>query len=151
MDLSASRFAFLDVTAKHLSVVTCSVCTCYGFVFGEVTGEGVASWSSYNTRPKYLPDDSSTWSPIPWRGVPVKLRKRGAIEAADWCVSPAASQIGGFPTWVQDSDYPQCPCCKQTMVFIAQIDQSAFDAYEGIYYAFLCSRCRITATTYQQS
>ena len=37
------------------------------------------------------------------------------------------------------------------MKFIAQLDNGAFPLYGGIYYAFLCSECRITATTYQQT
>jgi hypothetical protein len=151
IDLQDSRFAFLGVKAKTLPVVSCRVCACYGTVFGEVTADGTAHWSDCNVRPKHLPADAATWSTIPWQGKAITLRKRRAIEAAYWCDSPAATQIGGMPSWIQDSDFPDCPCCKRTMMFLAQVDQSAFDGYEGIYYAFVCAQCRITATSYQQS
>jgi hypothetical protein len=151
VDLADSRFSFLGVKAKRLPVMTCHVCTCYGYVFAEITSDGAAHWSDSNVRPKYLPADAATWSQIPWQGKPITLRKRRAIEAAYWCSSPAATQIGGIPTWIQDNAFPDCPWCKRTMMFVAQIDQAAFPPDEGIYYAFLCAQCRITATTYQQS
>jgi len=37
------------------------------------------------------------------------------------------------------------------MVFLAQIDNGYFDGKEGIYFAFLCAPCRVTATCYQQT
>jgi hypothetical protein len=151
IDLSDARFLFLNVKAKALPVLTCSVCTCYGNVFAELTSDGVAQWSDCNVRPKYLPADSASWSRIPWQGKAIALRKRRAIEAGYWCASPAASQVGGMPTWIQHDAYPDCPWCKRTMMFVGQVDQSAFDGCEGIYYGFLCAQCRITGTTYQQS
>jgi hypothetical protein len=151
IDLADTRFSFLGVKAKTLPVLTCHICACYGVVFGEVTSDGAAHWAETNARPKFLPADTSTWAKIPWEGKPIALRKRRAIEAACQYDSPAASQIGGMPMWIQDDAYPECPCCKRTMMFLAQIDQSAFPGHEGIYYAFLCAQCRITATSYQQS
>jgi hypothetical protein len=151
VDLSDARFSFLGVKAKNLPVLTCRVCTCYGNIFAEITSDGMAQWSDCNVRPKYLPAESASWSAIPWQGKPISLRKRRAMEAAYWCASPAASQIGGLPTWIQNDAYPDCPWCKRTMIFVGQVDQSAFDGYEGIYYAFLCAQCRITGTAYQQS
>ena len=151
LDLADSRYSFLGVGAKALPVLTCHVCTCYGVIFSEVTSDGVGHWAERNVRPKFLPADSSSWAKSPWLGKRIALRKRRAIEAAYWCDSPAASQIGGMPTWIQNHAFPDCACCKRTMMFLAQVDQSAFPGHEGIYYAFLCAQCRITATTYQQS
>jgi hypothetical protein len=151
IDTTDARFSFLRVKAKALPVLTCHICTCYGVVFGEVTSDGVAHWAEGNLRPKFLPADASGWAKIPWQGKTITVRNRRAIEAAYWCDSPAASQIGGMPTWIQNHAFPDCPCCKKTMMFLAQIDQSVFPGHEGIYYAFLCAQCRITATSYQQS
>jgi hypothetical protein len=152
LDLSDPQFSFIELKARALPIVTCAICSAYaGAVFGEVTADGEARWADCNKHPGYLPGDGETWPAIPWQGVPIALRKRRAIEAVDWCGAPALTQIGGLPSWVQDDDFPDCPSCKRSMRFVAQIDQGAFDRYEGIYYAFLCAPCRITATSYQQS
>ena len=150
LNLSDPRFSFLKLKAKHLPVLTCHVCSCYGQIFSEFTSDGAAHWSDCNARPKFLPADTKTWSRIPWHGKSIALTPRRAIETAGGR-SATASQIGGLPSWIQDDAFPDCPWCKRTMMFLAQIDQSAFPQHEGIYYAFLCAQCRITATTYQQS
>ena len=33
-----------------------------------------------------------------------------------------ATKLGGEPDWVQGDESPKCPCCNQTMTFVAQID-----------------------------
>lgn len=70
-------------------------------------------------------------------------------------MSQLDSQMGGHPSWVQDSEYPICPCCTRRMMFIGQIlqiDYADIDEYaEGIFYMFICPKDRITATVYQQS
>ncbi|MCZ7647075.1 MAG: YwqG family protein [Planctomycetota bacterium] len=32
------------------------------------------------------------------------------------------TKLGGKPDWEQGDEYPNCPDCKEEMVFIAQID-----------------------------
>lgn len=60
------------------------------------------------------------------------------------------SRVGGHPEWVQYPDYPTCETCHMTMKFIAQLGITDIDpGFEGIAYAFLCSECGTTATTYQ--
>ncbi len=62
------------------------------------------------------------------------------------------SQLGGHPAWVQDAEYPTCEQCQRTMVCIGQIACEDVDPRrEGIFYAFLCSDCATTASTYQQT
>jgi hypothetical protein len=62
------------------------------------------------------------------------------------------SQIGGHPTWVQDAEYPTCGTCAKTMPFIGQISCEDIEPHsEGIFYAFLCPDCAMTASTYQQT
>jgi hypothetical protein len=47
---------------------------------------------------------------------------------------------------------PRCLSCKQKMIFIAQLSHEDYDQNaEGIYYAFLCRACHVTATRYQQT
>ncbi len=61
-----------------------------------------------------------------------------------------ATAIGGVPMWVQDADYPFCPSCAGQMRFLAQHDNGAIQD-EGVFYAFFCSACHISAVNYQQT
>lgn len=78
----------------------------------------------------------------------------------DWALSNGRenlNRVGGSPCWVQDSQYPQCPGCKDTMVFIAQVDSElpTSDGEEwlwgsgGIAYFFWCDRCHVSANLWQ--
>ena len=141
----------LQQFGELVEVMTCPVCACYGTVRGDLDAHGRGRWASANTKPSYLPGDSSDWEPSPWASATVLLRPRGPLHAAEWTLPTTLSQIGGRPAWVQDSAYPNCHRCAQTMTFLAQIDQAVFPGYEGVYYAFTCAPCRTTATTYQQT
>jgi uncharacterized protein DUF1963 len=73
-----------------------------------------------------------------------------------WCACLDASfaqysQLGGHPTWEQDAEYPTCGSCAKTMPFIGQISCADVEPSEGIFYAFLCPDCAVTASTYQQT
>ncbi len=61
-----------------------------------------------------------------------------------------ATAIGGVPMWFQDAEYPRCPTCGDWMTFLAQHDNSAVQ-HEGIFYAFFCPSCKISAVNYQQT
>lgn len=152
LDLADERFAFLGVVGQKLPILTCDACTCYGtgFMFSRIAPDGTVRLADENKRPDWLPDDASSWEQ-PWKEVPVRLHQRRAIHAVDGWDFIALSQIGGLPTWVQDSEYPKCPDCSGTMKFVAQVDNGQFPHHEGVYYAFLCASCRVTATTYQQT
>ena len=56
------------------------------------------------------------------------------------------SSFGGAPSFVQFAEHPACPECHRVMFFLAQLN-----AGEGIYYAFFCNRCRVSAVTSQHS
>lgn len=152
IDLRDERFAFLGFSGPALPILTCEVCTCYApFLYAHISLEGVAQWAPENTPPEGMPEPVEDWEPSPWRNVPVTVTPRRAIHAADWTIPVKTTQIGGHPSWVQDSEYPSCPRCSRTMMFIGQVDQAQFPMHEGIYYAFLCATCRISATSYQQT
>lgn len=153
LDLTDSRFNFLGLSnQRRLPILTCDTCTAYGaLMFSRLSADGTARLMEENTRPEWLPENLSSWQPSPWQGQGIRLERRRAIHAVDWGMNLKTSQLGGLPTWVQDTAYPACPDCRQTMMFAAQVDNAEFPRHEGIYYAFLCAPCRITATTYQQS
>jgi hypothetical protein len=152
-DTSQNTLEWSRVAEAGLSVLTCDLCTAFGtgLVFSNLAADGSTTWHDANERPDRLPDKLDEFDHTPWEGVAAKLKPRRPFEAADWCLEVSASQLGGMPTWIQESAYPSCPDCGQTMKFIAQLDNADFPMNEGIYYAFFCETCRVTATTYQQS
>ncbi|MCX6952790.1 MAG: hypothetical protein NTV51_11580, partial [Verrucomicrobia bacterium] len=87
----------------------------------------------------------------PWRQHACRLMKSPCTQSVEDISIENSSQIGGHPGWVQDSAYPKCPDCGDTMTFIGQLDNAHFKGHEGVHYALLCPSCRVTATTYQQT
>jgi len=78
-------------------------------------------------------------------------RSRPARWALEWGAAPA-SQLGGFPTWIQGPGYPGCPSCQRTMRFVGQLDTEDLElGMEGFHYAFACRGCRTTAAVFQCS
>jgi len=152
LDLSDTRFGFLGLSGPRLPVLTCDACSCFGdHLFAHVAADGSPTWHLKNVTPSGLPRDNVNWGTSPWQAASVTLKPRPAIQAVESSVGISASQIGGLPSWVQDSAYPKCPDCQETMKFIAQLDNGDFKGHEGVYSAFLCSSCRVTATNYQQT
>lgn len=155
MDVATTHPAlqYLDLPMEKLQMITCDLCGGFSTIYMELDDKGGLVWSRYNQEPDYLPDveaiDSSTVStPV----LSLSLEPQSPYYASNWALSQLDSQIGGHPSWVQDSEYPVCPCCERRMQFIGQMDYADFDEYsEGIYYMFICPEDRITATLYQQS
>lgn len=134
-------------------VLTCDVCTCFGTVFARRDHTGLTVWHEANTKPAYLPVDSSDWNPFPDSPLVFSGGTRHFLEAANWSMLPDVefSQVGGLATWIQNAEYPLCPGCSRTMPFLGQISNEDFMESEGIYYAFHCMTCGVTATSYQQT
>lgn len=59
------------------------------------------------------------------------------------------SHLGGYPCWLQDPEYPTCPVCLKTMIFVAQVHTGDFNWSDDIYYAFLCENACRTAVVRQ--
>lgn len=68
---------------------------------------------------------------------------RDCFSAVDSGRSYNLSQIGGFPTWPQDANFPHCVECGQTMLFFMQVESMDFAVlqYEGVYHFFVCQGC----------
>jgi len=152
LDLSHQTLSFFDISGTRLRISTCDVCTCYGTIFTEVDWDGCSEWSTQNQKPQYLPGDSENWERLPSRRLVLSKSERGVYNAADWRIPISRSQIGGYPTWIQDAEYPKCPVCSRRMRFVAQIAREDLEEHgEGAYYMFLCQSCKVAATSYQQT
>lgn len=150
LDLSDARFSFLGFNAPYLRVLTCEVCTCFAeSIFARIEQDGSAHWHERNAKPSYL-GNGGEWATSGWVGLALALSPRlpGPIDPGSLI---NASQIGGLPAWQQDAHYPPCPDCGVRMTFIAQLDNSAVEHGVGTHYLHLCARCRVTATSYQQT
>jgi hypothetical protein len=147
-----SLVASSDVASQRpIEVLTCEVCTAFGTIFSNVDRDGRPLWSTDNVRPNYLPDDAASWGRLPSNCLRL-AEPRPATYAADQFLPTQFSQLGGHPTWIQDEAYPTCLACRQTMMFLAQLDRQDVERYcEGTYYAFVCLNCMTTATSYQQT
>lgn len=78
----------------------------------------------------------------------------------DWALSNGRqnlNRIGGFPSWIQDAEYPDCPKCGSVMQFLLQLDSNLPTAEGeewlwgsgGICYGFWCDQCAISAFNWQ--
>ncbi|PWW44855.1 hypothetical protein DET56_10155 [Paenibacillus pabuli] len=98
------------------------------------------------------PDDDVQLAADAGQQFRIAIVPRHAFHASEWAMEPSASQIGGHPGWIQDAEYPNCPCCSSRMRAVGQIDWSEVEEYgDGMYYMFICEPCQITAVSYQQS
>jgi len=153
IDSTSERVSFLALGGTRHRVVTCQGCSGHGPIFTTNNGSGDSSWHPSNVRPSDLFDTN------PYSVFERKLRlgdiPRHFLESASWWNAPSItySQIGGLPTWIQDSEYLNCPECFQKMHFIGQISSEDFNSLlvEFIYFCFVCTKCNVTGSTFQQS
>jgi hypothetical protein len=149
LDLSDERLRFLDLPGTRLRIPMCIRCTCFTRIFAEVDFDGAAVWSRHNQRPDFIGRDGGY--PGPSSVVFVLGPARRTFEAHGQIRWNDTSQIGGYPTWIQEPRYPKCPGCQELMPYIGQAENGAAWRHEGMTYGFLCRSCRISATGYQQT
>lgn len=61
-------------------------------------------------------------------------------------------KLGGTPDWIQQPNVPDCPGCRQSMVFYGQLDSIGDDvnlADCGMIYVFVCFDCFHCASVLQ--
>jgi hypothetical protein len=136
---------------KTVEFATCMLCNCYNPVFMNINKDGKSSWHEKNIRWEHL-DDSMEMEPIKENTLRITDENRNPEYTISQFIEISKSQIGGFPTWIQDAEYLNCPNCGYKMDFIGQIDMEDVKEYgEGIYYFQYCKSCDITGTNYQQT
>lgn len=140
-----------DCWPGHIRILTCQCCTAYGTIFAKVDSQGKTQWLAENVLSTLAIENSADWIRLPGNSLhPGKTRL--PLFAAEIFLPTTFSQLGGHPAWVQDAEYPTCPTCSQTMMFLAQISYEDIEDYaEGMLYGFICPTCRTTATSYQQT
>lgn len=137
----------------QIRILTCQCCTAYNTVFATVDPQGQPRWCEKNALSTLAVENSSDWITLPL-DVLHPGESRLPLFAAEIFLPTTFSQLGGHPAWVQDADYPTCPTCAQTMMFLAQLsyeDIEEEEYAEGMLYGFICPSCQTTATSYQQT
>lgn len=154
VDTAHPSLRYLGFPFERLQVMTCEHCGAYGTLYMELDQQGKPSWSPFNHLPVLPSPDLSADSDADLSRARLILADvpHSPFYTANWALSQRNSQLGGHPSWVQDAEYPVCPCCQQHMSYIGQLDWEDIEQYgEGLFYMFICIEDRITATVYQQS
>jgi hypothetical protein len=140
------------IRLKVIPFSTCLLCSCYEPFFMKIDVENNSHWHDANKKWEHLDRFDNVIEKIKQDTLKITSEKRKPEYTISQFVAISKSQIGGYPTWVQDADYLNCPDCNQKMMYVGQIDMEDFEDYsEGIYYFHYCENCKITGTNYQQS
>jgi hypothetical protein len=152
VDLRDHRLTFLAPGWQRLRIAMCQRCTNFGTIFTEVDGEGQSRWSGLNKRPEYIGEDEGDWR-IPERRLILGPPRRSPSEAQFRFMDDGQSQLGGHPTWWQNTSHPRCPKCGRWMTFVGQLqaNDALGEIGEGIWYGFLCQDCGTAAAAYECS
>ncbi|WP_339276199.1 DUF1963 domain-containing protein [Paenibacillus sp. FSL W8-0426] len=156
LDAGHPALAGLSWKADRFAARTCVVCSCYGTVYMEIDEQGEPVWSEHNVMPYRAGEMDTDDYDGSFTAVTDQFRiarePRHPFHGSEWAMEPSLSQIGGHPGWVQDAEYPNCPCCSARMKAVGQLDWGMVEEYgEGMYYIFACEPCGMTAVSYQQS
>ena len=128
-------------------VVCCLRCACFSPIFSRYKADGIAEWHPATASAEV--DPTGTWPSCECQISPDPFPP---FAAANPFQLDDPSSLGGIPMWLQDSEYPHCPDCAQSMRFLAQFCNLTLPTpEEGIYYAFYCPFCQVAAVTYQQT
>ena len=140
-----------DCWPDQIRILICQCCTVYDTVFATLDPQGQPRWFEKNAISALAVKNSADWITLPL-DILHPAETRLPLFAADPNLPTTFSQLGGHPAWVQDAEYPKCPTCAQTMMFLAQISYEDIEEYaDGMLYGFICPTCRTTATSYQQT
>lgn len=137
--------------SHNVQFTTCLLCSNYEPVFMKVGERGECKWWEKNIKSGIsIPDIELV--PIEQNVLKISTEQKKAEYTISQFIPLSKSQIGGFPTWIQDAEHLTCPLCKEKMQYVGQIDMEDVQDYsEGIYYFHYCDDCKITGTNYQQT
>lgn len=140
-----------EINKQTIEFTTCLLCSCYEPVFMKPDKVGNSQWHKSNKKWEHF-DDTMEMEPIEQNALVLTNIERKPEYTINQFVEMSKSQIGGFPTWIQDAEYLNCPDCGEKMDFVGQIDMEDVEEYgEGLYYFHYCKSCNITGSNYQQT
>lgn len=150
INLNSSTMSFLGIEGKRLRIPICVNCSFQFCAFEErlymdVDWNGNAYWSLINgKRPSEVELFEEEHNKSYVVGICSEQFTLGEKRRTPF--ERFGSHIGGCPGWLQGQDYPSCPKCRETMIFIGQLnlDEINFESYglEGYIYVFLCTTCK---------
>jgi hypothetical protein len=155
LNLRDGRLHFLGVQGERLRLSMCLNCSLHTRVYTDFDLAGRTAWSGIN--PNQPPDNGLSYYDdqdvlsLPRERLVFGPPRRTPYETSSRYWEPGLSQLGGMPEWVQDAEYPRCPVCQQTMLFIGQVEPLDLLWEEGMIYAFACFPCGKATTGYQQT
>jgi hypothetical protein len=94
------------------AITTCLFCGCFGNFYMKLNDKGESSWHSKNSKPDYLPENSEM-DPISENILKVSSEQRLPSHTISQFTYNTKSQIGGFPTWIQDAEHMSCIDCNK--------------------------------------
>ena len=153
LDLRDPSFARFGIDGERLRIPLCLNCSfeCVYIekhVYADIDTQGTARWSEINGE---TPPSLGVWDEGDSEYIPPFPEKQYVLgDARPTPYERWGSHIGGCPGWEQSPEYPICPLCQQTMLFLGQF-QPHVAALEGLIYAFVCLPCGKSTTMYQQS
>lgn len=151
LNLYDQRFGFIGVPGERLKFALCQRCSQFETTFFQMDTKGKSTWFPLPLGAGSTLKDEPVLEIAPV-GYAFGLRlRRSAYETLCYPFSPCVSQIGGFPTWLQGEQFPVCPTCKKTMMFVAQLTNADFPYPEGTIYLHFCPDCRVSAANFQQT
>ncbi len=142
------------VNGKLVNFNTCICCGAYEPIFMVINESGESSWYAENKKWEHFDEccQDLEFDPIEENRLLPRKSEKTSMQSISQFIEINKSQIGGYPTWVQDSEYLSCPQCNESMKFVGQIDMEDVEEYgEGIYYFHYCEKCNMTGSNYQQT
>ncbi len=151
LDLRYPALAFLGLDGTRLRLVMCEECSLWNRLYLDVDLMGGAEWSTLNAGEAETYSGNEMLFTPPTRHLGLGPRCASPVEVAARGDGWDVSQLGGFPSWVQDADYVLCPVCRRRMTFVGQITPEMVTdrAIDGVLYGLLCRECLHSTVTYQ--
>lgn len=142
LDLTAPDLAFIPARGT-LSIPFCHLCSVYGTILFRIDPNGRATWHEKTERFPIYDDSFHVWNEGRFALGRVLANP---FEYAGWA-DDDVGHLGGYPGWIQDDTYPDCPDCTRPMTFVGQLEVSS----GGRFYGLVCFDCMTATTVYQQT
>lgn len=150
---NTERLADKSPRHSNLHIVTCEFCSGFTNTLFMKEVDKIPRWCDFNKINIDVPQWVKSAPQMPREILCLSNKSRSPYFAVEGQFEKGISQIGGHPAWIQLPNYPQCPDCQTTMMFVGQISETDLNNFgDAIYYAFKCADCdRFTASLKQHT